>query len=329
MRSLPWFPFWVDRFHASKWVRRMTAEQVGIYILLLAEQWDAGAVADDDNELSYICRAPIDEVRTVLAWCFDLNEEGMWINPALEMIRAEQEDKANMRSLAGRKGAESRWNKGTNGDRMATASGSYAIPMAIEKRREEKEQDRKNEQPVNVDNSDGLDLMLSEFPPVRGILNSMKHHGSEHASKATLRMRFLYADVRNAMPDPSVKGLDFGRRREIVAEAFVEMLSKGRTEEFDVPSLASFVRRLRSRPPPTSEAASVKDGDPQWEATKRAALEAEKRAVAALNVNATVDDGAPSVNVNIARMPVADTRYDGRKKTKAIIDLLTAKRASE
>lgn len=328
MGKLPWFPFYVDRFHASRKVRGMTAEQVGIYLLLMTEEWSQGPIPDDDIELADIGRAPSQTVRSVLAKCFYLTEDG-WANDALEEIRAEQENKADVRSRAGRKGAESRWNKGTNGDRIATASGSYAIPMAIEKRRKEKEQDRKNEQPVNVDNSDGLELMLSEFPPVRGILNSMKHHGSEHASKATLRMRFLYADVRNAMPDPSVKGLDFGRRREIVAEAFVEMLSKGRTEEFDVPSLASFVRRLRSRPPPTSEAASVKDGDPQWEATKRAALEAEKRAVAALNVNAKVDDGVPSVNVNIATMPVADTRYDGRKKTKAIIDLLTAKRASE
>lgn len=329
MARLPWFPFYVDRFHASRKVRGMTAEQVGIYILLMTEEWSQGSIPDDDIELADIGRAAPETVRAVLAKCFDRDAEGMWINHALEEIRAEQENKADVRSRAGRKGAESRWNKGENGNRIRPHSERNAIPMAIEESRVEKEQDRKNEQPVDVDNSDGLDLMLSEFPPVRGILNSMKHHGSEHASKATLRMRFLYADVRNAMPDPSVKGLDFGRRREIVAEAFVEMLSKGRTEEFDVPSLASFVRRLRSRPPPTSEAASVKDGDPQWEATKRSALEAEKRAVAALNVNAKVDDGAPSVNVSVARMPVADTRHDGRKKTKAIIDLLTARRASE
>jgi uncharacterized protein YdaU (DUF1376 family) len=310
MRSLPWFPFWVDRFHASKWVRRMTAEQVGVYTFLLCEQWDAGAVVDDDNELSYICRAPIDEVRTVLAWCFDLNEEGMWINPALETIRAEQEDKANMRSLAGRKGAESRWNKGGNGNRIRPHSERNAIPMAIEVEVEEEQsrEERENE-------ADGLSIMLKKYPDAQTALDAMTHK-SRAATDATLRMSFLYADG-GGMPDPSVKGETLERRGRLVAAALLELAGQGETD-WNPRLLAGYLRRIRKQPDSTSEAASVKDGDPQWEATKRAALEAERKAIAELNTVAVVKV-----------MPSQDTRYDGRKKTKAIIDLLTAKRASE
>ena len=288
----------------------MTAEQVGIYILLLAEQWDAGAVADDDNELSYICRSPIDEVRTVLGWCFDLDEDGMWINSALEEIRCTQENKANIRSRAGRKGAESRWNKGENGNRIRPHSDRNATPMAIEREPEveQSREERENE-------ADGLSIMLKKYPDAQTALDAMTHK-SRAATDATLRMSFLYADG-GGMPDPSVKGETLERRGRLVAAALLELAGQGETD-WNPRLLAGYLRRIRKQPDSTSEAASVKDGDPQWEATKRAALEAERKAIAELNTVAVVKV-----------MPSQDTRYDGRKKTKAIIDLLTAKRASE
>lgn len=309
MAKLPWFPFWVDRFHASKWVRRMTAEQVGIYILLLAEQWDAGAVADDDNELSYICRSPIDEVRTVLGWCFDLDEDGMWINSALEEIRCTQENKANMRSRAGRKGAESRWNKGENGNRIRPHSERNAIPMAIEREPEveQRREERENE-------ADGLALMSDRYPDAQTALDAMTHK-SRQATDATLRMSFLYADG-GGMPDPSIKGETLDRRCRLVAAALLELASQGETK-WNPRLLAGYLRRLRRQPDSTSEAAQVKDHDPEWRLAKQAALEAEREAIAALDTLASAK-----------AMPVEDTRHDGRKKTEAIKQLVRARRAT-
>ena len=76
MGKLPWFPFYVDRFHASRKVRGMTAEQVGIYLLLMTEEWSQGPIPDDDIELADIGRAPSQTVRSVLAKCFYQSRTG-------------------------------------------------------------------------------------------------------------------------------------------------------------------------------------------------------------------------------------------------------------
>lgn len=326
MAKLPWFPFWVDRFHASKWVRRMSAEQVGVYLLLLAEQWDSGAIVDDDEELSYICRVSVGDVRVVLGWCFDLNEDGMWINAALAEIRQTQESKHKRLSEAGKRGGQATRTRIGIGEQATLKPGSSQAQPRLKQSEVEVESDTEVEVERQKEVIDGLSVMLEKYPDAGTALDAMKHR-SRQATDATLRMGFLYADG-GGMPDPSVKGETLERRCRLVTAALLELAGQGETD-WNPRLLAGYLRRIRKQPDSTSEAASVKDGDPQWEATKRAALEAEKRAVSALNVNAKVDDGAPSVNVNIATMPVADTRHDGRKKTKAIIDLLTAKRASK
>ena len=113
----------------------MTAEQVGVYILLLCEQWDAGPIPDEDDELAFIGKVGIDVVRVVLRLSFELTPEG-WVNEVLAEVRDEQEMKARALSIAGKAGAKARWDKGGNGNRIRPQSEAYGIRE--EKRREEK-----------------------------------------------------------------------------------------------------------------------------------------------------------------------------------------------
>ena len=103
MADLAWFPFYVDRFLSSRRTRTMTAEQVGIYLLLLCEQWDKGAVPDVPAEIEDITRADRSQAEAVLQRCFTLTEHG-WQNDAMEDIRAEQEAKSARLAEAGRRG---------------------------------------------------------------------------------------------------------------------------------------------------------------------------------------------------------------------------------
>lgn len=95
-----WFPFYPDRFLTSKRVRRMDAQRVGVYWLLLIEQWDNGAIGDDDEDLELVGRAEINIVRDVLAACFRKTRKG-WVNEALEDVRREQHERAQKLSRAG------------------------------------------------------------------------------------------------------------------------------------------------------------------------------------------------------------------------------------
>lgn len=103
---LPWFPFYVERFLGSRRVRRMSAEQVGIYVLLLTEEWDKGPLPDDDDDLAFIGRSGVENVRRILGWCFQKTDAG-WVNDVLEDIRSKQAAKQRQAKAA----AQQRWEK--------------------------------------------------------------------------------------------------------------------------------------------------------------------------------------------------------------------------
>lgn len=106
MADLAWFPFYVGDFLSSRRTRTMTAEQVGVYLLLLCEQWDHGPIPDDPGEIEDICRVDRSQASAVLQRCFELTLGG-WVNRRLEEIRAEQEEKRLRLSEAGRRGGVS------------------------------------------------------------------------------------------------------------------------------------------------------------------------------------------------------------------------------
>lgn len=88
--DLPWMPIWVNDFLTSRKVAVMSAEQVGVYFLLLLSQWKDGAIPDADETLEAITKnAPLNVVRTTLERCFE-ERSGGWVNARLEEVRAEQ-----------------------------------------------------------------------------------------------------------------------------------------------------------------------------------------------------------------------------------------------
>ncbi len=103
--KLTWFPLYVDDWLNSRKVRRMDAGYVGIYILLLCEQWQGGPLPDDDGDLMFLARAEIEDIREVLEQCFT-KTDGRWANERLTEIHAEQIKKHDRRVEAGRKGGE-------------------------------------------------------------------------------------------------------------------------------------------------------------------------------------------------------------------------------
>lgn len=119
--KLDWFPFYADRFLGSRKVRRMTAKQVGIYTLLLVEQWAGGPLPDEDEELRLMGKAPAREVRCVLDLCFEQDDEGRWTNAVLEDIRAESIARHQRRVAAGRKGGKAKAAAGQQLSSNATA----------------------------------------------------------------------------------------------------------------------------------------------------------------------------------------------------------------
>jgi uncharacterized protein YdaU (DUF1376 family) len=105
-----WFPFFAGDFLNSRRVRKMTAEQVGILILLLCEQWNGGPLPSDEDDLKDMGRASWPKVQTVLQAHFIQTDKG-WVNERLVEIWVEQHSKRRNKQLAGKKGAEARWGK--------------------------------------------------------------------------------------------------------------------------------------------------------------------------------------------------------------------------
>lgn len=241
--SMAWFPFYVADFLSSRRTRTMSAEQVGIYLLLLCEQWDHGSIPDDPEEWEDIARASRDDVLVVLQRCFAMADHS-YANQRLEEIRTEQEAKSAAKSVAGKRGAEKRWGKGKKRQPHGTAIGTHSI-------REEKSRgDKRREEEAPAPPMDQPDDHA--LPPAAlSVLAGMKHTGGKEATWATLRTRFLCDDAVG-MPDDSVIGLDVTLKAKLVGSALLEMASAG-VDHFNPRALAGFVRRLRNAPTPNSD----------------------------------------------------------------------------
>ena len=145
MSSLEWFPLYVSRFLNSRRLRRMNARQIGIYTLLICEEWEGGPLPNDDEELTILSRCDPSDTRAVLERCFTLTGDG-WINPELEEIRAEQEEKRSRYVEAGRKGGQA---KAANRSSDATATLKQPSTNRVEEKRvEESRVEKKKKAPV-------------------------------------------------------------------------------------------------------------------------------------------------------------------------------------
>lgn len=92
MTKSPAFQFYPDDFLGSGKVGMMTAQEVGIYILLLCLDWNDGGFALDRTRLARWCKT--DEETFTASWtivgrCFD-QHEGRWYNERLQNERDKQ-----------------------------------------------------------------------------------------------------------------------------------------------------------------------------------------------------------------------------------------------
>lgn len=108
MADLQWFPLYPADFLTSRKVRKMGAEDVGIFFLLLCEQFLGGPLPDDEGELCDMARAAWPEVQRVLQGQFILTDKG-WINTRLWEESERAHSKIEARSRAGKAGAAARW----------------------------------------------------------------------------------------------------------------------------------------------------------------------------------------------------------------------------
>lgn len=141
--DLEWFPLYVGRFLNSRRLRRFNAERIGIYLLLIMEQWEGGPLPPDEEELAFLGRCRPSEALAVLEACFDLTEDG-WICPELEVIRAEQTEKHNQRVEAGRLGGLAKSKRSSSTDLPYKPS----IALPLDKNRGEVREEDKEPPPT-------------------------------------------------------------------------------------------------------------------------------------------------------------------------------------
>lgn len=106
-----WFPLYVADILTSRMIRSFEAEDFGIFMFLLIEQWDGGPLPDNKTDLCGMARCNSwPRVEVILQRGFVLHDQG-WVNLRLIEIWEEQDSKIRRKSKAGKLGAEARWGK--------------------------------------------------------------------------------------------------------------------------------------------------------------------------------------------------------------------------
>lgn len=110
MGCLPYFKFWPGDWLKSSRTRRMTFEERGVFIDLLAYAWDEGGIPADPHHLARLLQ--ISPRRLAKLWPAI---EGAWVrtgdvlvNPRMEQVRAEVEEAHLARVEAGRRGGKAK-----------------------------------------------------------------------------------------------------------------------------------------------------------------------------------------------------------------------------
>lgn len=114
----PAFQFYPKDYMSDEHVQLMSLAQEGTYLRLLCHQWLEGSVPDDVGALARLCR--VSRGVMVKLWpgvheCFPALEgqAGRLANPRMERDRQRLTAFKEERSLAGKRGAESRWKDGS------------------------------------------------------------------------------------------------------------------------------------------------------------------------------------------------------------------------
>ena len=119
-----WFKFLPAEFLADINVCAMTAQEVGIYWLLICYCWREVSLPNNHEHLAALTRVSVEEFDT--AWerrvkqCFTLDEQGQWVSPWLEEVRAEKAEFQAQRQRA----AHASWES-----RRRTTKGKRKLPL--------------------------------------------------------------------------------------------------------------------------------------------------------------------------------------------------------
>lgn len=99
-----WMPWYIGDYLAD--TMRLTTEQHGAYLLLLAEHWMRGPIPDDDDTLAAITRLPIErwkKTRGLFLGFFSVTD-GFWINNRCQKEKAKAEAFKTKQKANGSKG---------------------------------------------------------------------------------------------------------------------------------------------------------------------------------------------------------------------------------
>lgn len=131
MPDLTRFDFYAMRFTHSEAVTMMSAQEVGVYMLLLCRSWLMGKEASLPDNLQFLAReGRVSEVSQIVLDQFPVVETSLGPrrrNKTLHQVWIEAQARVELAAENGRRGNEKRWGS----DRVATGSGSGGDSFGI------------------------------------------------------------------------------------------------------------------------------------------------------------------------------------------------------
>lgn len=135
----PAFQFYARDFLTDMRVQLMSMEQRGIYITLLSYAWLEKGIPNDINVMKILCGNPKNFEQSIdgVLECF-YEKDGKLYNRRMESIRLEQRERKKKASVAGKIGAQARWQPHSNrnakamrNDGSATATASTTASIRV------------------------------------------------------------------------------------------------------------------------------------------------------------------------------------------------------
>jgi uncharacterized protein YdaU (DUF1376 family) len=168
----PYFPFYVDDFISDSAVDAMTNEELGIYVRLLCKAWKespVGTIPNDDELLAKWCRIKQSgwrRVKTAVLRAFVL-DGGRYHQKRMEHEWAKALMRISVRTEAGKRGAEGRWQTHSNRNGKRTI-----LPMANDGYSESESESCSESESLDVDVDGARDVISKrELDEIRAKAN--------------------------------------------------------------------------------------------------------------------------------------------------------------
>ena len=133
--KLPHFPFYARDWLTDTRVMLMDLATQGAYIKLLCYQWLEGGIPRDEKQLATLCGTTEEKFAAIwleLNDAFEVNGDEKLVNPRLEEIRGDAEERVAKAIENGRKGAEKRWKGNKDSPPNSPPMADHSDPNAIQ-----------------------------------------------------------------------------------------------------------------------------------------------------------------------------------------------------